>query len=78
MKVIKYGKIQPKLVMCPNCEALLEYTESDLEHKSSWNGRFSEERISLCCPVCDQLMLVELYQNGLHYVRHEDGKLELN
>ena len=78
MKVLKYGKIQPKQVSCPNCNSLLEYTDADLDY-TSLPCRFGEDKVGLKCPVCSETILLELYsREGCHYVRKEDGKLHFD
>lgn len=79
MRVLKYGKIQPKKVLCPECESLLEYNLSDLDY-SAFNliCKFDEDKIGLKCPVCNRMMLLELYKDGHRYVREEDGKLHID
>lgn len=76
MKVLKYGKIQPNKVLCPNCESLLEYTDTDLDY-TSLLCHFDEEKIGLKCPVCSRIMLLEWCKDGYRYVRKEDGQLHL-
>ena len=77
VKVLKYGKIQPKKVLCPNCESLLEYTDVDLDY-TSLLCHFDEEKIGLKCPVCGKTMLLEWYKDGCRYIRKEDGRLHLD
>ena len=74
-KVLKYGKVQPQKVLCPNCEALIEYTYADLDFTTPIPTKYEDDRIGLKCPACGKVMLLECYRDGMHYVRQEDGKL---
>lgn len=76
MRILKYGKVKPEKVMCPHCEALLEYTNTDLDY-TSLACHFDEEKTGLRCPVCDRIMTLELYRDGIHYMRKEDGKMHI-
>jgi uncharacterized protein with PIN domain len=75
-KVLKYGKIQPRTTMCPDCEAIIEYTDADLDY-TSIPCKFGEDKIGLRCPACGKLLTVEYYRNGLHCIRKEDGKFHV-
>ena len=75
-KVLKYGKLQPKHVLCPNCEALIEYTDADLDF-TTLPCHFDEDKIGLKCPACGKMTTVEHYRDGLHLVRKEDGKFHV-
>ena len=76
-KVLKYGKVQPKKVLCPNCEALIEYTDADLDYTALTPTKHEDDRIGLRCPACGKVMLIECYRYGMHCVRQEDGKLHV-
>lgn len=75
-KVIKYGKVQPRHTLCPSCEALIEYTDADLDF-TAIPRKFDEDKIGLKCPACGKMMLLEYYQDGLHWARKEDGKFHV-
>ena len=77
MKILEYGKIQPKKVLCPNCESLLEYTDADLNYTTLILTKYDDDRIGLRCPACGKMMTIEYYRDGLHCVRKEDGKFHV-
>jgi primosomal protein N' len=75
-KVLRYGRVQPQTTLCPNCEALIEYTHADLDY-TALACHFDEEKIGLLCPACGKMMTVEYYRDGLHCVRQENGKFQV-
>ena len=77
VRVLQYGKVQPKKVLCPNCESLLEYTDADLDYTSLLPTKYEDDKIGLRCPACGKTMLLEYYRDGLHCVRKEDGKFHV-
>ena len=75
-KVLKYGKTKPRTTLCPHCEALIEYTDSDLDY-TALPCKSNEDKIGLRCPACGKMMLIEFYHDGFHSIRKEDGKFHV-
>lgn len=61
MKIIKYGKVKPTRIRCDQCEAVLEYLESDLKKETRFDRR--GESYFFRCPVCE----VRLYIRSVLY-----------
>ena len=71
-RILKYGKLKPRNTMCPNCEALIEYTDADLDY-ATLPRHFDEDKVGLRCPACGKIMTIEYYRDGQHCIRKEDG-----
>lgn len=52
MKVIRYGKIKPKVSECDFCVASLEYTPKDIVSIPYYDYRVKNKFV-ITCPVCN-------------------------
>ena len=56
MKIVKYGKVEPRLCECNGCHAQLEYSPYDVKK----HPKYHRKDYYVICPICGKAIFVEV------------------
>lgn len=61
VRVIKPGKVPPKIVTCDSCGAVLQYMELDIYNETERTVRSLTRKSYVKCPLCTNYILINTH-----------------